>query len=699
MICKNCSSENENSAKFCLNCGANLEEQRKNEVDQEETVDNLDENIEEDISEDSEEVVEAVLVDENEEDNTNEEGISIAEIAVEEEKKESKKVFGILKFIIPIGIILAIFMFFKGSKGTVKGSSRPLVYSKDNAIYLHNEKKKEPILIEENLINSNISGGSIKMYEHDVFFVNDDNSAMVYLAQINDSQGYISGVLKYKEFKKLKDKNYEGIELARGVIPMGIKFVNDGKDIIYYKNVDKATYKATLYRHNLSEEMKISSDVGIDYVLYEDINKILYTKIYEGEATKYLLDLKTFESDKIDKDIQDIEIVGDKIYYSKQHDDYKYNIYLKDGDKPSDKIVSNISYMISASEKGVIYYDTDNIEKEFDELVVYNEYEQDKNVVEPNSDDYSEEVEYESFFGGTYTRNEVDYDAYYEAYDKYQEAQHRLSLREEYEGDKVTESVYNVYLYNNKGEEEKLASGIGSIIDISEDGEKILYSKLNENNERVNINDIYSIYDLHYNDELEERVDIIYLEKGKEEVVVASDVDLYSEISVTDDFKSFFIVNNDEGYELVKYYIDGKKDKESIDTEVIEFDILDESGDDLLYIVQDGTENLTKLKIGDNKEVLGTDIYYARETEKGDKVFLENYSDMSGVGDLTISRGFEKEAINHDVYDFYIKNDNEIYYFKDFSSSSLSGDLWKYNSKSKEKNERIDYDVQGVLSY
>lgn len=602
-----------------------------------------------------------------------------------------------------------------------KDKQDPVVFFGKNEILMKLENEKEPIELTSKLVEGSGDDedwGSESIFDKRFLMqglvqLNDAKDKMFFIKRIKDDD---TATLYYRDLNKKAssfDEDEQGIKLASNITGMNYKaFIisGDGKTVLYVKgNGDDESGK--LYVHNLSEETLVDNDVT-NYWYSDDKSAIFYTKVNDGETDLYVAEKSKLENKtKIDSDIADVEqFDGDSgdIYYTKQAEDEEKNsltLYAKKYGKDKEKLVSDIDSIESGIIDNSFYYKV-AVEKEvaLSSLVEDDMAAGDANLTEPAMEDFQtiEQMPYTDWWTGeTYYEDVVntDYDAYYDASDRYYEKQQRDQMRQELSEAKYTDVSYTLYLFTDgKGNKITDDYSYATFVDVSK--QTIFYNK-NDRKEmkKVLLSEIDYVDEVSYaySDNISAS-SLTYLAKDlKGDITfLEDDVSLYSP-ALSSDNKTLYAIemNEEEDRELVSFeMVDGKPtNRKSLDEDVDSFTYISDKS--LLFYYKEVNDNgigeLYQLADG-KKSRIAIDVkqgYSSYFKEDGTLFYVIDYDKDNGSGTLVKSKDGKADKIANEVGDYYYLGPSALYYLGNYDYERGYGELMKAANKDKEQDTLI----------
>ena len=627
MYCEQCGAKNEEGTKFCTSCGANIG------------------------------------------------GDGGVQVSYSEEKTK-KGIPGFAKKMVAAVAVLAVlggagvlgYNFVSDNFGSGNGDyeNHPLIYAKDDFIFMKNVNKKEAWRLTER--NGYYADDE---YEGDVenyIQVSDDGKLIFFASDIDDTEFKLYYRKTNQKVPKGNGADENGIRIASGV--NNFKASPNGDFVVYQKG-DR------LYISDLKEEKSVASDV-VYFDLSNDLKKIIFRK---NGGDLYICGIgKKDTPEKIDADVG--SVISDpgeykKIYYQKDN-----ALFLKEYGKDKVKLAADITDCIPIGET---YFVTKEVtsQKKFGDLF-------DDDCA--SADAQMKEPEYSDF--GTPDENgfvRTDYDAYYAARDKYSKKEARDYIREYYSENPQEVKTYTLYKVAGteiKEIENGLLDGyIGEYVITKQanDGGKIKLSTVeNISDARTKLNDLKN------NAEISASV----LKSDGSTVPIADyDKDNYTNVCISDNEKYLYCVedpNSNYRGTLNRYTItaSGLTDKKKIYDDASGYTIIDD-----VIIVNSGDEEMGIYDKGKYIHLSdSSDWRYIYDS--GVLYFYDQYSSNKEIGNLMRYENGKTVQIDIDVHDFVARGPKNCYYIKDYSSNSSRGELYQNNGK---KSKHIDSDVNFII--
>lgn len=632
MYCEQCGAKNEDGTKFCTSCGANMNE----------TGGDTQEN----------------------------------DIQQKPKSKVLKKIIAAAAVVVILagaGIFGYSFISDKFSSGSGY-EDHPIVYAKDDLIYMRSVNKKEAFPLTE-------TDGYDDLYDDDYYYKDDDYGFTNELIQVSEDGKLIffaddisNGEYKlyYRNTKQKvprgKNADEKGIRLASGVTNFKI---SPKGDLVIYRKGDR------LYISDLKDEKSVSNDVTT-FNLSDDGQKIIFRK---SGGNLYICGVNAKDSpEKIDSDIDSVVSASNEyktIYYRK--DD---SLYCKELGKDKVKVISDIS---GITRIGDTYFVTkeNETEKKFKDLFDDDCAAKDAEMERPEYSDFETQNE------DGYTQ--TDYDAYREAYNEYRKKEARDDVRKYYSNNSQTVKTYTLYKVSGAEATETDSGLLEGYIS------NRIIEKQSDNNSKIKLSDITSTSDARNKvNSLKNNVETtayILKSDGSEIPINDYDSDDITNITVSDDEKYLYCIEDpDSNYKgtLNRYVItnSGLDSKEKIYDDVsgyflTENAVLIYSGDKELGIYDKG--KYTFLSDSSN---------WRYHYDNGVLYYYDQYSSSNEIGNLMRYENGKKEQVDIDVHSFVVRGTKNCYYIKDYSKNSYVGEL--YQSKGG-KSKHIDSDVSFII--
>lgn len=667
LICPKCNKEQEEGAKFCDTCGAQLFEtifcpncgaKMSSEFD---FCEQCGASIKENVT------VETTL---GENTSTG--------------KGDSKSRTFLKKALIGGGIAIAILLvvFFVGQLLTDKNNQEYCLYLKDGELVYDDFGKDGSFEITSRLLdNVEEEIGIRDSYQISSYVKYSENGRYIFYPDKVDSEE--DGITLY--CRNVRKENEEPIKIDAKVINYEI---NDGGTQVIYLKSDGG-----LYIHDLKNKEKIASEVT-QINVKDNCQKIGFLKSNGGY---YVYNSKSKENEKIASNIDFVEYVSDDlsvIYYEKEEGLYKQVI----GEDDYTKIASDVYHVEHIYDSGEIYYTKENVvEVNLVDWVLDDVADVDAAMTEPECPDYPSWWDYdtEEAYEAAEEQYNISYEAYEAALDAYRAKVERDMLRDSLQESTFEESEYILYYYN--GQESVVVSDAlyKSYLVNAVNSPEIVYGKYNQAEvPKVKLSEISSAF------EIEDLVraalysSIEYCLAVCDQTSVVEQTEA-QEFCFTDEGNAIYFLDDisDEGHgDLYKASIADKhvQKPELIDNDV---DRVIVAGNALLYYKNcDDEKDRGDLWI-DGKEVDYDVNYYNVFLIDSTIYYYSDWNSETYYGTLKMYVNGKTVKIEDDVYS-WIENNGNILYLYDYSWKSNSGTLYRYR---KGKAEKISDDVACII--
>lgn len=535
------------------------------------------------------------------------------------------------------------------------------------------------------------------------------------------------------------------------------RITKNGDKMFYIKGDDARLY---VYDRKSGDRNKLADDVRSFYV-NESGTYLVYNTFFDGESAIYEMTLKKLEGErnKLDSDstIQRAYPDDRVVYYLKED-----ILYRKEHGKDKERITADVDRVISVIDgKSIYYLKREEVTTNLAGLVQDDFAAGDRELTEPAYPDYPEpptepyysdfatDMWVDSYFGYErhpitnalgYWTEEVDYEAYNEAYDRYFEdyeawrQEHdrlemeyneayavyedklfRDSLREALNdvANAVTYDSYDLHYWNN-GTEELVASDVARggnfmyYLASSSQSPVVVYQKHSTSTgSNPKLSDLLAEADGRYLEyiiyDLQNRVTAA--RTVAEETFVA--IDGKESILEGDEARNWSIHNN-RIYFLDKY--DEEKEYGVLTMIPVEKGVLgarvvlDEdvaryrfgNGNNEIYSFKDVKQGSGDLYL--DGKVIAMDVHVSSLYNFRDSntlLYFKDYSQRNEYGTLTMNRGGKEHKIADDVHDFVPIDEKTVAYLTDYSLNRQRGELMLYTGRSKPV--LVDSDVTAIL--
>ncbi len=402
---------------------------------------------------------------------------------------------------------------------------------------------------------------------------------------------------------------------------------------------------------NDKKATKLSSSDSIDYAQYANTTNryVLYVKndslyLYDAnkksEKIKVLKDVKEYYFSRNDKKI---------IAINKDHELYMYDY------KKLTKLDSEVTSVRSISEDYVLYIRNGSL---------YLRRLKEK----------SDKIKLEDKFGSYAT---ISNDQKRVLYINKDNELKRYTIKNK-DNDKIAGSVTEYYCDDN----------CNKFYYLTNDDTQTLYYYNGKEGLKI-VKDIYDISAIDVDHKI-----AVYTKNEKSNFVLYFQKGDKAAVKVEDDLKTTVSVEIYKGKEL--YYINSDKElryarirgnklapvrtvADNVTTSLKDY----KKGYVFLADIENSSGDLYVAKGGRAKKI-DSDVYKTNITvnTKGDKIYyFKDYGSSSG--DLYYTKGGKPKLISSDVYKYQTIRNDLLYYIKDYNLSERSGDLYRYNGKSK----------------
>jgi len=727
IICSNCNAALDPDARFCTQCGTEVQTQTENADDivfctacgaQTTTEFTLCPECGKPLRKDGQETSQA------EKEN------------VPEKKKIKLPPFKWLYIGIAAAVILIVFAVLIGKSGSKQGNH--LIYVKDKELQYTKLSKPDPFEM-----TSKLKEGSLELDVNDYislsYFIlmSDDGRFIYYPDRMNSTYSYY-----WRDLKADNKKTDTAVKVDSDISQIPF-LTEDGNRLFYIKGDDDRIY---LYDRKADEKVKLDGDVNSFYV-NETGDYLIYDKYQDGEYSIYEMHIKnmTGEKNKLDSNstIYTANAEDKNLYYLK--DD---TLYFKEYKKEKVKIASNVAQVISVVNDTSIYYlKTEEVKNKLSDFIYDDMADGDRSITAippaplfPNESDYTHQVWYAWSWGSDYNpetgeygywSEETDWDEYNRAYEKYMEdfaewekiesSYYRKQIRDELrealnnEDNAVKYNKYSLY-YWNKGTETLVASDLASgnysryYLAAFYETPVVVYQKYNTSDSgKQKMSELFSYWDNNYYIEdiiwdLKREVlasrdvsDDIYVAAGeKESILDCHDAIRWSiDKSGTIYFLDEYNFEKDYGTLMAASVSNGVLAKPvKIDEDVTEYYFGNQTG--RVYYFKDVKNNSGDLYLAGKS--ISSDVYIPSLFNFEDTdilLYYIDYNESNMNGTLCMFKDGKQTKIADDVSFFTPVNEKNVAYLTDYSLERKKGDLMLYNGKKEPT--LIDTDVTALL--
>ena len=464
-----------------------------------------------------------------------------------------------------------------------------------------------------------------------------------------------------------------------------VRVSDDGSRIFFLEEEsddDEYTYK--LYYRNRSDgdKVKIANDVE-GYMISPDGKYVLYVQ----DEKIYFSNLKDKKSLCAEEDFRDCAFSNDskKLILLKNNGIlYMRGVGMDDENEKIDKDVESAAVVGDA-----IYVLKKDSELYFDDLIEDDLADEDADIKYPSESDFSS-------YDGYYGYRKVDWDAYYEAEEKYEAKEKRDNFRENYEDDAIF-TTYSLYKTDGK-KSVKISEGIisdgymysGMTLKTLDLDDKILMSEIDES---------YFDSDYYYNTQEIFNVKPVWYIGGKQVIDVSEIGDYqYWSVRLSDSGKYLYYMDKVNTLHQCKMSSDGIEEDNEICDDARYFYI-----DEDTVAVYNNKNELGVYKDGDytklSDNVRSAGWYNSRNGGSGEffdgaLYYIDDYNEEERTGDLVRYKDGKKKRIDRGVTTYSPRSGNVCYYIKEYDREEESGKLYKFDGK---KTEKIDSKVKEII--
>lgn len=564
------------------------------------------------------------------------------------------------------------------------------LYVKDKELYFTDLPGNKALQVTTQLIDD--SG----MSDSDLASSDDFFSAYCYLARDGKTLFFIdkmreeSGIEAAFDFyyRNIQNKNQDPVKIDSNVIRYT---VNDATSLVTYMKYNGSTTDfGTLYQYDIKkdEKTKIIDDAQLFYTS-EDGKKIGYL---DSKGNLYLKEGQK-ESEKIDSDVTEIcywSIDLSKVFYLSQN-----SLYQKTAGKDKVRISADNVYRVQqVYETGEVYYlkaEDTNTQTTLINYINDDMQETDATITKPDYPWISDYPDYESY--------NAAYEAYDAAYDLYLEKLARDDLRTELNQQTIDSETYSLYYYNGK-EEIKITDRLYDAVDTSSKAPAFLYRTYNlDSIEKINLSEVSSVSQVESKIEqaLEDSADLFVAVKDNATQIELTNAQRYS-LTETGDMLYYIGNVNDNVGELYQIPItDNKLGQEKLyDSEVYTSNLSVTKNGQLLYF-KNYKNNQGDLYF-DQKlvdyEVYSSDIRYDKDQQK--LVYFTGWQKDSQCGTLKIYSGGKAQKVDDDVHQYTISPDGKLLYLNNYNTTYFNGELQMFDGR---KSKKLDDDVTALIHW
>lgn len=145
---------------------------------------------------------------------------------------------------------------------------------------------------------------------------------------------------------------------------------------------------------------------------------------------------------------------------------------------------------------------------------------------------------------------------------------------------------------------------------------------------------------------------------------------------------------------LYRYTVefDSLKDKTKICDDVSSFIVY---GEDVVTRSNSYDDTIMGLYTGGKYYEVSDSAGYQFQYSRGTLYYLDDFSNKDGSGTLMKFRNGKSEKIDTDVFDIFVRSENDVVYIKDYNTKRNYGDL--YHKRGNSEPTRIDTDVSNII--
>lgn len=687
MFCENCGTKMEGNELFCSNCGEKIQSETNLVVKQDEVKD-------------------------------------LTTIPVNNEKKLIRKKGHIqaISIIVVIALILTSIMLINPFAKT----SDQIVYLKGSSLMSTDGKMKAPKIISSNFYANEM------IDDDDAARKVENFSALINMGYIESKDGkfvfYIDNINneKYSIYKSPSNDMDKKTLIASNAIPIYsgyslklFELINDDKGIIYKKD----GYGESYFYSDFTTEKKIIDNGEI--ITVDDSGKMLYKKYNEktGEPQLSFMDIiLDSENPKIidESPLRYVLNFDEKnplnIYYTTQNSSDRNNNTLKEyKNGVSKEILGNCEYILDNIYDGGVYATVAKPASiSYGSIIIDDMMQSDNNIREPYESEYTKTVLKTDYWFGSYYDEEVDWDAYTEAFNKYEEKRIRDSVRSYIDENKYKYELYDIY-YIKDGVSELVTDKFNNMQ--FESGNGVVFEEISYlGEEKLKMSDLCNTISSYYYDyQLEEKLDQIISKKSSRKMLFKGQIYDISQqpeqsnvldlIDTGESNKLLLIRSNESSscdiVELNMNKADGTVSEKPIDTDIATSRIIND-GKALYYykenpkvdnenkelkVYKDNVSNSIAQNVSEGSCVMGSN---------GEFYFISDYQDNHLGGNLMKFGNGQLSTIATNVMQYKVTTKGELYYLANVDTNG-NGTLFK-KSKTDQNAEtkQLDTGVSGI---
>ena len=562
------------------------------------------------------------------------------------------------------------------------------------------------------LLNSSY-GNKILVYkntDNDLKYVSNKSDAPILLAKSYEEKIKV----KYNEEKTriayvkngglyLNNINSKQDSIKIGVDVYKFEFINN-KEIIYL-DVNKNLYISSTI------ETKEKIDIDVSGIISKKNNFLVYNK---GEEI-YFYNIKTKEKSSILKDYnkdKKLHFSSDfkqVIYVSVDNELKIYNIESKELVTRATDVDNIINYSDDFS--NIIFTTVGNKKKYYDLFI--NDNPIDNPIKKAQCTIYDFNTTIWNWDDGRTKRSDTKNNIYYiysyygvmtyldeegeirnvtkEIYDNCNGADPSAELKNQIKKDETSLQLYNVYLLDNDNKVE-LATDVYNIM--TSNDRMVVFTKFNlSKDKKIRISSLSSIDD--FQNVIEKvKPNLYYANKDKKDELLTNNFDIKykNNIDIVNNNIYFYEMSDNDELSLYEYNIEDNN-KETISNKGF---ILDASVKDydILYLDNFNMDtfkgDLIGRKNGKNKNI-DIDVYNSLNSDNNNLYYYKDFNSKTLTGSYVINNiNNNKKKIINDVSVVFNNSNNKYFVFKDYSLTSKTFSLFVYE---KNKYKTVEYNV------
>ncbi len=539
-----------------------------------------------------------------------------------------------------------------------------LLYLKDEELSLTGLKNIEPFELTDELYDD--EAGYMGYNVAYRIKTSENGRYLFYPQEIGDDDTYD---LFRIDLKANNAKKSTAVRVASGISDYRIS--PDGGSVIYLDG-DR------LYISDITDKVKIDSDV-MEFYVNEDCTRVIYL---DSDGELYYSDSANWSrAEKLDSDAE-LEQASDdlsRIWYLKND-----ALYFLEIGRDKVKIDSDIEIVAAVYDSGEAYYSKyDEQLKPLMDFVTDDMVAADAAITEPDYDDYTTIVT--NAYG--YTYEDIDYDAYNEAYSAYLDKLDRDELREDLASERYSLGSSSLFYYDGSKSVE-ITDQLGTVYQTGEQP-MIIYNKPEAGNlpkillsELVLTTNVTDIIDDAIGAEGEDGAPV-FIAIGAAETEI--DQDKADSFIFDPAGTALYFLDNisdkDDAAELYQIRItrDTVSAPELYDEDVASL-LRVFNGNQLLYF-KDYDEDDYSGDLYIDQTRIDTDVYLYGFTTLTDRDYFYYFADVDddGIGTLKLYDGKKAVKIADDIFDYLASDEKNVVYLSDYDIDDGEGDAYLYN--------------------